>query len=141
MGRYKIPPDAWKAATLALLRYQETKAGIKDAQEEAMTSDPEARGHGPRQSYPDPVPAAVAKLEKNKKYNRMKRELWAVENAMEGLTDSQKEVIRQRFWDHGSGYRHTCPYQYMRGTHYSEAGMKKIVGHVVERVARNLGEI
>ena len=141
MGRYKIPPDAWRAATLVLLRYQETKAGIKDAIDEATTSNPETRGRGPKAAHADPTGNKGISLATDRKYNRMKREIMAVENAMEGLTAQQKEVIRQRFWNHGSGYRHTCPYQYMIGTHYSEAGMKKIVGKVIERVAYNLGEL
>lgn len=141
MGRYKIPPDAWKAATLCLLRYQETKSGIQSAIDEATTSNPEKRGNGPRAEYPDPTANRGISLATDHKYNRMKRETMAVEMAIKGLSDQQVEVIRQRFWNHGSGYRHTCPYQYMRGTHYSEGAMKKIVGRVVERVARNLGEL
>lgn len=131
MGKYKIPPDAWRQATLALLRYYETREDIEDHIKDIISGE---------KARKDPTPAAVDNMMESRKYNRMKRELAAVEKAIEGMPEDQLIVIRKRFWEHKRGYRHTCPYRYINAG-YSEATLKRIIGATVERVARNLGEI
>lgn len=141
MGRTKIPADAWQAATMALLRYQESKAEMRECEEESTTRDPAKKCRGPKPAHPDPTAAAAMQLSDNVKYQRLKRETHIVEEATKGLTDSELEVIRRRFWTHSKGHRHTCPYEYMQGLGYERAQMQRIARKVIIRIAQQMGEI
>lgn len=141
MGKYRISQDAWRTATLVLLRYQESKEEIQECIEEAMTSDPETRGRGSKQAHADPTQAAAIRLMNNVRYWRLRREVKAVESAIEDLSDVQKSVIRHRFWMHRKGHRNPCPYKYMNGLGYEKAQMQRIVRSVIIKVAAALGEI
>lgn len=141
MGRYKINADAWRQATLVLLRYQESKTGIEECVRDAMARDPETRSRGSKQAHPDPTAAAADRLLKNPKYARLKREIKAVEDTMAGLNDIEREIIKKRFWMHRKGHRKPCPYQYMTDLGYERASMQRTVRKAVAKVARELGEI
>ena len=141
MGKYRIKQDAWRTATLALLRYQESKEELQECVEESMTRDPETRGRGSKQAHPDPTQAAAIRLTNNARYRRLRRETQAVENAIEDLNDIQKDIIRHRFWMHRKGHRKPCPYQYMHGLGYEQRQMQKIVRTVIIKVAAALGEL
>ena len=141
MGKYRISQDAWRTATLVLLRYQESKEEIQECIEESMTSDPETRGRGSKQAHADPTQAAAIRLMSNARYWRLRREVKAVDNAIEDLNDIQKDIIRHRFWMHKKGHRKPCPYQYMQGLGYEQRQMQKIIRAVIIKVAADLGEI
>lgn len=141
MGKYKINQDAWQTATLALLRYMESKDEMTQCIEESMTSDPETRGRGSKQAHPDPTQAAAIRLTGNERYRRLRREVQAVDSAIEGLSETELKIIRCRFWMHGPGYRKPCPYKYLGGLGYEHRQMQKIIRKVIIKVAAALGEI
>lgn len=140
MGKYRIPPDAWRAATLVLLRYPETLAEIEACVSEAMTRDPEATGSGSKPAHPDPTASAAIRLTSSVKYDRLKREARAVEQSVEDLDDIQLAVIRARFWGHRKGHRRPKPYACI-DVGYERRQMQRIVREVIHKVAVNLGEM
>lgn len=141
MGKYIINADAWRQATLVLLRYPETKAQFMKAVEESRTRTSERKKGGAKPSHPDPTANAAIRLYNDVRYQRLKREVCAVEEAMAGMDGIEREVIRRRFWNHAAGSRKVCAYAYMKDVGYSRRHMQKIVRRVIQRVAYNLGEM
>ena len=139
--RYKIKQDAWNQATLVLLRYLESKAEMREIVTDMMARDPETRGRGSKQPHADPTAAAGERLYFNTRYQRLKREVKAVDDALEGMTDIEKDVIKRRFWEHSHGYRSPCPYEYMIDLGYERRQMQRIIRKAIIRVAVNLGEL
>ena len=141
MGRYRLPPDAWRQATLVLLRYPETKAQHTQLVEESQTRTGEQNGNSHKPVHSDPTANAGIKLAGDPRFQRIKREVAAVENAMARLDGAEREVIRRRFWNHKRGSRKICAYRYMIDIGYSERQMHRIVRRVVKAVALQLGEM
>lgn len=141
MGRYRLPPDAWRQATLVLLRYPETKVLYTQLVEEVQTRTDEQKGNSHKPVHSDPTANAGIKLADDPRFQRIKREVAAVENAMAGLDGAEREVIRRRFWNHKRGSRKICAYRYMIDIGYSERQMHRIVRRVVKAVAMQLGEL
>ena len=141
MGRYRLPPDAWRQATLVLLRYPETKALYTQLVEESQTRTGEQKGSSHKPVHSDPTATAGMKLSDDARLQRVKREVSAVDNALQGLDGAEKEVIRRRFWSHRHGSRKICGYNYMHGIGYSRRQMQRIVKRVIISVAVSLGEL
>lgn len=144
MGKYKVNQDAWRAATLALLRHMETKEELGRLDELAMTRDPEAKGRGPKPAHSDPTANSGIKLvglKDTERYRRLCREAAAVDYATADLNDTELEIIRHRFWKHRKGVRKPCPYNCMVGLGYERTKMQEIVKRVIIKVAAALGEI
>lgn len=140
MGRYRLPPDAWRQATLVLLRYPETKAQYTQLVEESQTRTGEQNGKSHKPVHSDPTANAGIKLSGDPRFQRIKREVAAVESALIGLDGAEREVIRRRFWSHKRGSRKVCKYS-MIDIGYSERQMHRIVRRVVKAVALQLGEL
>ena len=141
MGRYRLPPDAWRQATLVLLRYPETRAQFMELIEESRTNTSERRNGGAKPSHPDPTATAAIRLYGDARFQRIKREVCAVEHALAGLSNAEREVIRRRFFDHKYGSRKVCGYQYMQDIGFGKRQMQRIVHRVVKAIAIQLGEI
>lgn len=140
MGRYRLPPDAWRQATLVLLRYPETKVLYNQLVEEVQTRTDERKGNSHKPVHSDPTATAAIRLSDDARFQRVKREVTAVDNALTGLDGAEREVIRQRFWSHKRGSRKVCKYS-MIDIGYSERQMHRIVRRVVKAVALQLGEL
>lgn len=142
MAYKEIPKDAWNQATTALLRYCENLPEMNHRLEVAMSRDPEkGNENGVRPSHPDPTASAAVRLSQDLIYQRIKREVAAVQNAIKDLKPEELEVIRRRFWCHRKGIRKTKAYDYLQDLGYSTRQMKRIVRKVIYLVAINLGEI
>lgn len=141
VGRYRLPPDAWRQATLVLLRYPETKAQYTQLVEESQTRTGEQNGNSHKPVHSDPTANAGIRLSDDARFQRVKREVAAVDSALSGLDGAEREVIRQRFWSHKRGSRKVCGYNYMRDTGYSRRQMQRIVKRVIISVAMHLGEM
>ena len=129
---------------MALLRHMETKEELDRLAEISMTRDPEARGQGPKPAHSDPTATSgikLAELKDTERYKRLCREKEAVEYAIADLSDTELEIIRNRFWKHRKGVRKPRPYHYMVGLGYERTKMQEIVKRVVIKVAAALGEI
>lgn len=141
MGRYRLPPDAWRQATLVLLRYPETKVLYNQLVEEVQTRTNEQKGNSHKPVHSDPTANAAIKLSDDVRFQRVKREVAAVDSALTGLDGAEREVICQRFWSHKRDSRKVCGYNYMRDTGYSRRQMQRIVKRVIISVAMHLGEL
>lgn len=136
MNRYRIPTDAWRQSATVLMRYPQTKRDLNHAIEEAMSRDPERDKGGVKPPHPDPTATAGIRLYSNQRYQRMRREVKAVEDAIKGLDSVEMDVIRQRYWKH----KRKTAYERIDAP-YSVRAMQKIVHKVMYRLAANLGEI
>ena len=141
VGRYRLPPDAWRQATLVLLRYPETKVLYNQLVEEVQTRTDEQKGNSHKPVHSDPTATAAIRLSDDARFQRVKREVAAVDSALTGLDGAEREVIRRRFWNHKRGSRKICAYRYMIDIGYSERQMHRIVRRVVKAVALQLGEM
>ena len=141
MGRYHIPADAWRQATLALLRYPETERELQEAVEESRTRIPGKGEGGAKPSHSNPTEAAALRLYDDARYQRLKREAKAVEEATANLDQIELDVIRKRFWDHRAGHRRVRGYDNIQDTGYSRRKMQEIVRRVIIATAAALGEI
>ncbi len=136
MSKYRIPPDAWRQSTTVLMRYPQTKRDLSQAIDEAMTRDPERDKGGVKPSHPDPTATSGIRLYSSQRYQRMRREVKAVEDALKGIDSIERDVISQRYWDH----KHKTAYERIDAP-YSVRQMQRIVQRVMYRIAVNLGEI
>lgn len=141
MGRYRLPPDAWRQATLVLLRYPETKVLYNQLVEEVQTRTDEQKGNSHKPVHSDPTATAAIRLSDDARFQRVKREVAAVDSALYGLDGAEREVIRRRFWNHKRGSRKICGYNYMWDIGYSRRQMQRIVKRVIVCVATHLGEM
>lgn len=140
MGRYRVPPDAWRQATLALLRYPEIMHELDEIVRESMTHDPEKTG-GSKPAHADPTATSAVKLISSKRYQRLKQEAEAVKMAIDSFDEIEIGVINQRFFSHRKGVRTPKPYSHIRHTGYSRRQMQRICKEVITKVAVNLGEL
>lgn len=141
MGRYRVPDDAWRQATLVLLRYEESKEQFMEAIGEARSLVRQDREREPKPIHDDPTAGAAIRLHGSARFQRLKREVCAVDIAIAGMRQAELEVVRKRFWDHRKGERRVCGYESMMDTGYSRRQMQRIVQRVVYKVAEELGEI
>lgn len=140
MGKYKLPSDAWRQATLVLLRYPESKKELARCIEEVMTRDPEQSGNSSKPVHSDPTGNAGVRLTTHARYNRLRREVQAVEDAVKDYDGATLEVIRERYWKHGRWRRRPRAYECINAG-YSERQMHRICQRTLYKVAVNLGEI
>lgn len=136
MNKYRIPTDAWRQSATVLMRYPQTKRDLQGAIDEAITRNPERDGGGSKPSHPDPTATSGIRLYSNQRYQRMRREVKAVEDAIKGLDSVEMDVIRQRYWKH----KRKTSYERIDAP-YSVRQMQRIVQRVMYRIAVNLGEI
>ena len=137
----RLPADAWRHVRLVLLRYPESKVLYDQIIEESQTRTSDNAGSGSKPVHSDPTATAAIKLYNDARFQRINREVTAVETAVMGLDSIEKEVIRRRFWNHRPGVRKVCSYSRMRNIGYSRRQMQRIVRRVTEAVAILLGEI
>ena len=136
MPRYRqITPAAWQVARIVLLRYPESKREYDSLVEISQTNTSEHKG-GAKPVHSDPTATAAIRLHDDAYYQRVKREVAAVDAALEGLDDAERRVIQKRFW---SRRGKTLGYRYIH-VGYSEREMHRIVTAVIRKGAYNLGE-
>lgn len=142
MGKQNISRKAWQRAVNALLWYSDNKEEFASLGEELMTGSGEENGGRSSSGPKDPTGAAAIRLAENRRYQTLKQEIEAVEQAISLLRPEQTEVIRRRFWDfrRSGGRRKPRQYDFLQDIGYSIDGMRKIVRQVILQVAIYLGE-
>lgn len=136
---YKVPREAWRIIEIKIRRYPENKKLYEDAVEELMHSSPGMDGQPRGNSTGNPTERLAIKLSEDKKLERIKREIDAVESIYNNLIPDHQKVIRIRFW---SNRYKNMPYLWMEpAAGYKEAQMKRICGLFVKAVGERLGEI
>lgn len=138
MPRYReIQQDTWVIAKLVILRYPETKKEYDRLVEIAQTNTAEQVKNGAKPVHKDPTAQAAMKLYDDARFQRIKREVTAVDHALEGLDGAANSVIRKRFW---SRKGKVLGYRYIH-VGYSERAMHKVVKDFIRQVAYDLGEM
>jgi len=142
MGRQKLSRKGWQRAVNALLWYPDNKTELVLLAEELMTGSGEERGARSNSGPKDPTGATAIRLAENRRYQTLKQEIEAVDQAVSSLSPEQAVVVRRRFWDYrySGGRRKPRQYDFMQDLGYSLDGMRKIVRGVILEVASLLGE-
>lgn len=139
----RIDRDSWAIIERVIRRYPEQKEEYENMLLELEQSGRSARDGQPRgSSVGNPTEGAVIrKVDKltTPRAQRMKRELAAVSEAYEELSDDHKKVIRIRFWS--DRYRNVSYLHMQRSVSYSERQMKRVCIRFVKKVGKLLGEI
>lgn len=123
----RISRESWSKIQTIIRQYPTSCRLINEWEMEILDANLKAK---------DPT-AHKALLLQSDYAQRLQREIIAVEDMMDRLSEEEQKVIRLRFW---SG-RNVVPYEYMRETHYSIRQMQRIVSRAVKIVGIHLGEL
>lgn len=123
----RISRESWSKIQTIIRQYPTSCRLINEWEMEVLDANLKAK---------DPT-AHKALLLQSDYAQRLQREIIAVEDMMDRLSEEEQRVIRLRFW---SG-RNVVPYEYMRETHYSIRQMQRIVSRAVKIVGVTIGEL
>ena len=123
----RIPSESWSKIQTTIRQYPKNCRLITKWEMEVLDANLKEK---------DPT-GHKAMLLSSEYAKRLMREIEAVEDMLDHLTEEEQAVIRLRFW---SG-RSVVPYEYMGRAHYSIRQMQRIVSKAVQIVGLNLGEL
>ena len=123
----KIPRESWAKIQMTIRQYPKSVKLITEWEMEILDANLKEK---------DPT-AHKAMLLDSEYAKRLRREIEAVENAMDHLSPHEQRVVRVRFW---SG-RSVVPYEYMRECNYSRRQMQTIISYMVRLVGIEIGEL
>lgn len=145
MGKYRISRKAWRTASDVLLYYPDNKKEYASLLDAVLTAGYEEEGNsnGLGGDTSDPTARAAIRLAGNKRAERLKQEIEAVDNAVSSLRTAEVKVIRRRFWHRTkkNETRKPLPYDFMQDLPFSDRQMHRIVQGTIIRIAQFLGEI
>lgn len=124
-----------------LLRYPQRKKEYEEYISDIMSSSSGSSPVDPTKERDKAQSITEAKALKMTSvyFDRIKREIEAVEFVYNSLRTEEQKIIRIRYWSRG--LRAPIPYLKINGATYSERQMKRIVFKTIEQVGRYLGEI
>lgn len=123
----KIPRESWTKIQMTIRQYPKSVKLITEWEMEVLDANLKAE---------DPT-AHKTMLLQAEYAKRLRREIEAVENALDHLNPQEQKVIRVRFWSR----RSVVPYEYMRECNYSRRQMQNIVSYMVRLVGIEMGEL
>nr|DAH44474.1 MAG TPA: Protein of unknown function (DUF722) [Caudoviricetes sp.] len=139
----RINRASWRIIETILLRYPQRKKEYEEYISDIMASP---AGGSSRPSDParerdkaQSVTEAKALKMTSVYFERIKKEVEAIEYVYNGLRKEEQDVIRARYWSRG--IRKPVPYHRLVSCSYSERQMQRIVQKVIIRVGRYIGEI
>lgn len=139
----RINRASWRIIETILLRYPQRKKEYEEYISDIMASP---AGGSSRPSDParerdkaQSVTEAKAMKMTSVYFDRIKREVEAVEFVYNDLRKEEQDVIRVRYWSRG--IRKPVPYHHLTSCSYSERQMQRIVQKAIIRVGRYIGEI
>lgn len=137
--RWKI---AKRRAHEALLWYPDLKKEYEELVAEAMSRDPDHKGTSSKPLTPDPTAAAAIRLASNRKIDSLRRQVGAVEEAMEHMTPIELDFCRKRYWDLPKyTQRKATRFDYLEDSmHYERWTLISINKRVLRLVAACLGD-
>lgn len=137
----RIQRDSWRIIETILRRYPKKKKEYEDYILEIMASSGARENVNPNEEENKPQSVTEAKALKlnNAYYDRIKKEIEAVEFVYGGLRPEEQKVIRMRYWK--PGIRKPVPYLQIKDTSYSERQMKRIAYKAITQIGRYIGEI
>ena len=139
----RINRASWRIIETILLRYPQRKKEYEEYISDIMASP---AGGSSRPSDParerdkaQSVTEAKALKMTSVYFERIKKEVEAVEFVYNDLRKDEQDVIRVRYWSRG--IRKPVPYHRLVPCSYSERQMQRIVQKMIIRVGRYIGEI
>lgn len=139
----RINRASWRIIETILLRYPQRKQEYEEYISDIMASP---AGGSSRPSDParekdkaQSVTEAKALKMTSVYFERIKKEVEAVEFVYNDLRKDEQDVIRVRYWSRG--IRKPVPYHRLVSCSYSERQMQRIVQKMIIRVGRYIGEI
>lgn len=139
MGRL-IDSKTWKVIEITLMRYPEQKKKLNEMLEDIVMTQGSSSGKtnfDTEYSKPQSVTESKALKLQNSFYQRIEKQVCAVEFSFNQLTESEKKVISTRYW---SNSERKIPYINI-DSGYSERQMKRIVFKTIYQIGVRLGEI
>ena len=139
----RINRASWRIIETILLRYPQRKKEYEEYMSEIMAS-PERGSSRPLDPEEDrdkaqSVTEAKAMKMTSVYFDRIKKEIEAIEFVYNDLRKEEQEVIRVRYWSRG--IRKPVPYHRLVSCSYSERPMQRIVQTAIIRVGTYIGEI
>lgn len=139
----RINRASWRIIETILLRYPQRKKEYEEYISEIMASPAGGRSRpldpGEERDKAQSVTEAKALKMTSVYFDRIKREVEAVEFVYNDLRKEEQDVIRVRYWSRG--IRKPVPYHRLTSCSYSERQMQRIVQKAIIRVGRYIGEI
>lgn len=139
----RINRASWRIIETILLRYPQRKKEYEEYISEIMASPAggSSRSLDPTEEKDKAQSVTEAKALKMTSvyFDRIKREVEAVEFVYNDLRKEEQDVIRIRYWSRG--IRKPVPYHRLTSCSYSERQMQRIVQKAIIRVGRYIGEI
>lgn len=139
----RINRASWRIIETILLRYPQRKKEYEEYISDIMASP---AGGSSRPSDParerdkaQSVTEAKALKMTSVYFERIKKEVEAIEFVYNDLRKEEQDVIRVRYWS--KGIRKPVPYHRLTSCSYSERQMQRIVQKAIIRVGRYIGEI
>lgn len=139
MGRV-IDNKSWRIIEIAIMRYPSQKKKLQEALEDIVLTKGQPSGKtnfDTEYSKPQSVTEAKAMKLSGKYYEKLKKEVEAVEKVYGSLTDVEQQIMRERYW---SSPEKKVPYVNIE-CGYSERQMKRIIFKIIFQVGIELGEI
>ncbi|MDD3369411.1 MAG: hypothetical protein PHP50_11105 [Lachnospiraceae bacterium] len=137
----RIPKDSWAIIERVIRRYPENKRRYDEYMDEIMTSSSGSStgsNYGEEANKPQSVTEAKALKMHSAYYDRIKKEIAAVEFVYNALNADEQKVVRVRFW---SNRWKSIPYLKMKSVSYSETQMRRIAYKVILGVGTYIGEL
>lgn len=139
----RINRASWRIIETILLRYPQRKKEYEEYISEIMASPAGGSSRtldpGEERDKAQSVTEAKALKMTSVYFDRIKREIEAVEFVYNDLRKEEQDVIRVRYWSRG--IRKPVPYHRLTSCSYSERQMQRIVQKAIIRVGRYIGEI
>lgn len=139
----RINRASWRIIETILLRYPQRKKEYEEYISDIMASpaggSSRTLDHGEERDKAQSVTEAKALKMTSVYFDRIKREVEAVEFVYNDLRKEEQDVIRVRYWSRG--IRKPVPYHRLTSCSYSERQMQRIVQKAIIRVGRYIGEI
>lgn len=139
----RINRASWRIIETILLRYPQRKKEYEEYISEIMASPAGGSSRpldpGEERDKAQSVTEAKALKMTSVYFDRIKREVEAVEFVYNDLRKEEQDVIRLRYWSRG--IRKPVPYHRLTSCSYSERQMQRIVQKAIVRVGRYIGEI
>lgn len=139
----QISRDSWNIIQRVIRRYPETKRRYQDALDVAMF--PGVCGDGSDSNEADPdytKPVSIteaAALRLNAPYvQRLKKEIEAIESAIDNLNPDERVIISTRYW---TDRNRNQQYQKMFKLPFSEMTMRRVCRRFIIAVGRKIGEL
>jgi hypothetical protein len=134
----RIEKESWRIIELIIRRYPYKKKEYESYISDIMSSSVGSFRGNETGDRPQSVTEAKAMKMHSAYYDRIKKQIEAVEFVYNGLNPEEQKIMRKRYW---TDRERNIPYTKLKEVSYSERQMKRIVYRIIVQVGKYLGEI